>query len=166
MSHIVQCSNCDAQITKDTRSYNQSKSKRFFCNRSCSVSFNNRVVPRRTLSNKCKLCNVPIKSQLMYCKDHTPKKQDYNNLTYEELTQSAKYQKSAIIRTLARRTYFASNDKTCKRCGYDKHVEVCHIKPIKSHSTKTKLSQINDINNLIGLCPNCHWELDSGLFTL
>ena len=44
----------------------------------------------------------------------------------------------------------------CKICGYDKHVHVCHIKPIASFSQETKISTVNDISNLVILCPNCH----------
>ena len=49
----------------------------------------------------------------------------------------------------------------CMKCGYDKHVEVCHIKPIRQFSEDTLLSVINDKTNLLLLCPNCHWEYDN-----
>lgn len=41
-----------------------------------------------------------------------------------------------------------------------KHIEVCHIRPIADYPPDTLLSVINDTSNLIGLCPNCHWEFD------
>ncbi len=50
--------------------------------------------------------------------------------------------------------------KSCQRCGYDKHVEVCHIKPISEYDLDTLISVINDPSNLIVLCPNHHWEFD------
>lgn len=55
---------------------------------------------------------------------------------------------------------------SCQNCGYNKHVEVCHIKPIASYSEDTKLDEINCIDNLVVLCPNCHWELDNGVLEL
>ena len=55
---------------------------------------------------------------------------------------------------------------SCKVCGYDKSVAVCHIKPITSFSGDTPISVINDISNLVKLCRNHHWELDSGLLKL
>lgn len=55
--------------------------------------------------------------------------------------------------------------KLCGICGYDKHVEVCHIKPVRSFEKDTLLSEVNSPNNLVFLCPNCHWELDEGLLT-
>lgn len=47
-------------------------------------------------------------------------------------------------------------------CGYDKHVEVCHIKPISEYDLDIKVSEINHKSNIHILCPNCHWEFDNG----
>ena len=49
----------------------------------------------------------------------------------------------------------------CEGCGYDKHVEMCHIKPLTSFSLDTLVSVINDRSNIKVLCPNCHWEFDN-----
>lgn len=54
----------------------------------------------------------------------------------------------------------------CKVCGYDKHVEICHIKAIADFPPEAKLKEVNDLTNLIGLCPNHHWELDHELLVL
>ena len=51
--------------------------------------------------------------------------------------------------------------KECQFCGYSKRVEVCHIKPISSFDKDTPIDTINDMSNLLILCPNCHWELDN-----
>ncbi|MFZ8310550.1 HNH endonuclease [Staphylococcus aureus] len=51
-------------------------------------------------------------------------------------------------------------------CGYAKHYEVCHIKAINQFDSNTRLSEVNDINNLVALCRNCHWELDHGLISI
>lgn len=48
----------------------------------------------------------------------------------------------------------------CNKCGYSKHVEICHIKSISDFNDNSLISEINDINNIIQLCPNCHWEFD------
>lgn len=52
------------------------------------------------------------------------------------------------------------SEKKCK-CGYDKHVEVCHIKAIKDFDIDAPINEINSIDNLELLCPNCHWEKDN-----
>lgn len=49
----------------------------------------------------------------------------------------------------------------CRHCGYDKHVELAHIKPISEYSIDATLGEINSEENIIPLCPNCHWEFDN-----
>ena len=49
----------------------------------------------------------------------------------------------------------------CEKCGYDKHFEICHKKAISSFPDDALISVVNDLNNLVSLCPNCHWELDN-----
>jgi len=48
----------------------------------------------------------------------------------------------------------------CRVCGYEKHVEIAHIKPVKSFPDTAMISEINDIKNLMALCPTHHWEHD------
>ena len=50
--------------------------------------------------------------------------------------------------------------KKCACCGYEKFVEVCHIKPVTEFPKTASLDEINDMLNMIYLCPNCHWEFD------
>ncbi len=56
--------------------------------------------------------------------------------------------------------------RKCFVCGYDKYIEVCHIIGISTFNENTLITQINSIDNLIALCPNCHWEFDHGLLKL
>jgi hypothetical protein len=49
----------------------------------------------------------------------------------------------------------------CENCGYDKHVETCHLKPIALFHEDTPVDIVNADSNLKLLCPNCHWEHDS-----
>jgi 5-methylcytosine-specific restriction endonuclease McrA len=48
----------------------------------------------------------------------------------------------------------------CAKCGYTYHTQICHIKPIKLFTDSSLVVEINDMTNLVQLCPNCHWELD------
>lgn len=54
----------------------------------------------------------------------------------------------------------------CQNCGYKKHVEICHIKDIKDFDNLSTIREINDPNNLIPLCRNCHWEFDKDILKL
>lgn len=67
----------------------------------------------------------------------------------------------------ARSVYKKSETKKeCLICGYDKHYEVAHIKSVASFTNETLISEINNINNLMALCPNHHWEYDKGLLEI
>lgn len=71
------------------------------------------------------------------------------------------------IRRHAERVYSASSKKKCcYKCGYDKHYEICHIKAVSKFDDNALIQDINSIDNLIALCPNCHWEFDNGVFTI
>jgi len=138
-----------------------------FCSRSCSVSHNNRINPKRKPEHKCVKCKNPITAHRKYCDSCKPHRNDWSTVTIDEIQCRESYQKSAPIRHRARKAYRESNlPKCCAICKYDKHYEVCHRKPISDFDPSTLVSIINDISNLIGLCPNHHWELDNGLLTI
>jgi hypothetical protein len=43
----------------------------------------------------------------------------------------------------------------------DKHVEICHRKAISEFPKDTLIIEVNNRNNVLFLCPNCHWEFDN-----
>ena len=53
--------------------------------------------------------------------------------------------------------------RICQPCGYDKHVEYCHVRPIKEFLDFTTVQKVSGPENILVLCPNCHWEYDHGL---
>lgn len=84
------------------------------------------------------------------------------DITLGESIYSCKYSNSySLCRVRARIVILSNGLTSCKSCGFDKHIEACHIKPISSFPLDTKLSVINNLSNLIALCPNCHWEHDN-----
>lgn len=73
----------------------------------------------------------------------------------------------ARVRALSRVFYRRSDKpKLCCVCGYNKFYEVCHIIPINKFNDESSIAEINSLENLIALCPNCHWELDNGLIKI
>lgn len=65
------------------------------------------------------------------------------------------------IRQQSRNKYKNSGlSLSCLCCGYSNHVQICHIKEIRDFDTSSKVSDINDLSNLVALCSNCHFELD------
>lgn len=74
---------------------------------------------------------------------------------------------SSSIRKDARSRYWSLQpDRCCAICGYTHHTEVAHIIPVSDFNDDTLISEINSISNLIGLCPNHHWELDNGILII
>lgn len=71
------------------------------------------------------------------------------------------------VRKLAEKIYKDSGKpQKCAICGYDKHIEIAHIKAVSEFDDSATIAEINSINNLIALCPNHHWEYDNGLITI
>jgi hypothetical protein len=145
-----------------------------YCSKSCAAKINNKLVPKRTIlkQNLCINCNKKLsryksqrKTQLcLNCFQNNKikntclkTKKQMTNLSYDV---SNKYEK---IRQHAKR-YAKQNNwiiNSCEKCGYDKHVELCHVKPIYSFTDNSIIEEINGRQNIIFLCPNCHWELDN-----
>jgi 5-methylcytosine-specific restriction endonuclease McrA len=132
-----------------------------YCSRSCAAKINNKIPKRKKTKYYCENCKKECEYRRKYCelcfKHCTTPDFTLQEAVYEKHHRSSAY---ALIRSRARLTDKAKRITACEKCGYDKHVEVCHIKPISDFSPNTKLSEINSETNLIILCPNCHWEFD------
>lgn len=74
--------------------------------------------------------------------------------------------RSSICRHATQLYLRSDRPNVCAVCGYAKHVEVCHLIPVSKFDNDTLVSTINDLSNLVALCPNHHWELDKGLLKL
>jgi 5-methylcytosine-specific restriction endonuclease McrA len=142
-----------------------------FCCASCANSENQRLIRTRRPAQYCPECNKKMFHGSKKCSQcHANSRFGISiieTLSLEKVQKMAGYQANARVRNHARRVYAASSPSTsCEICRYDKHIEVCHIKPISSFDGETLIGVINQRQNLIGLCRNCHWELDNGLLTL
>jgi hypothetical protein len=137
-----------------------------FCSKSCSAKFNNARNPKKKRTNTCITCGDLILTRLNECGKCRHEGSIQNKpLSYFETGKYKGSNKYGLIRFWARKS--AENiTNTCFNCGYSKHVEVCHIKAISDHSKETKVSFVNRIENLVKLCPNCHWEFDNGLICI
>ena len=143
-----------------------------FCSRSCAASCNNRLFPkRRSKANHCKICGADLtglrRSKCNECLlliktiDGGYKKiQDVTKAEYQ--SQSNYYQSRVRLHARKIASKFNKLDR-CAICGYNLHVECAHIKSISSFPGKTPVRVINSPSNLIGLCPNHHWEQENGL---
>lgn len=92
-------------------------------------------------------------------KDRTKHEVFLSNKTWQSARSS--------IRRDAYNNFIKNTDNPkCIVCGYDKHVEVAHIKAVSEFSDDALISEINDTTNLVGLCPNHHWEYDNELLNI
>ena len=57
--------------------------------------------------------------------------------------------------------FYGLTGKGCFCCGFPLE-QVCHIKDISEFSPDTPICEVNAEDNLIVLCPNCHWLFDHG----
>ena len=133
-----------------------------FCSRSCAAQVTNKIAKRKkTKFYYCEECRKECAYRRKFCSDCAKKmlSPDYTlrEAIYDQHHKSSAF---ALVRGRARNSPKAQRIKSCEKCGYNKHVEVCHIKPIADFPLNTKLSVINDESNLMILCPNCHWEHD------
>jgi predicted restriction endonuclease len=57
-------------------------------------------------------------------------------------------------------------EKKCRLCGYSETVQVAHLKKISIYSEDTPIGVVNDLSNLIYLCPNEHILYDKGKLSI
>ena len=151
-------------------------SGRKFCSRSCSTSFKNinnhstknkgKGKPicindgcnERTVSYSHKQCRKCIDNKQAMSYTKNPTKGELIKLYTLKNHRSSAY---SYIRWHARAIVLNNTSLPCQVCGYDKHTEVCHKKAIKDFNNDATLCEINNIQNLLFLCPNCHWEFDN-----
>lgn len=167
------CKQCSKVIEVGSSKASEIRKKNF-CDRSCSAIYNNlkRVpIEDRNPKNLSKLQGKKNK-RLGIIKEVKEIRPDFYYLlgkTKGKLFEECKNWQSA--RTCIRRhaAYVYKNNGggcVCNKCGYDKHIEICHIKSVSSFVDESLIQDINSISNLIGLCPNCHWEFDNNLLDL
>jgi hypothetical protein len=179
---IKVCINCLKEFTYTSESEHKNRIRKF-CSIKCCGKFktknkntnkkNTKPRQRNTcacgnringyLSKKCQKCHIQEMKDIFLKKMKT--------ITVEECLKTSKNYKPCntyqSIRNNAKAVMKWNNiEKKCNICGYNKHVEVCHIMAITTFSINTTLDIVNSNSNLIYLCPNHHWELDNGILKL
>ena len=156
------------------KSYETKDKRSKYCSRSCSAKMNGVLYPKRKRIKKCRGCSGYATSGRTFCEKCTSEGKHQRmgsfieDRTLEE-EQGLKAHKGANrydhIRSHASRV-MKGEPKICKVCNYSKHAEICHIKAISDFLPSDKILKINDKNNLIYLCRNCHWEFDHGMLKM
>lgn len=190
------CKNCGEIIHIREGEHPSATRKKKFCNRSCAAQFNNKKFPKKPSVNKgiCEECGAEIEFRRLKKGGYSHRKfcnlclknirvanannRAWHNLEpipFEEQTKGdvkARNHNTRLwwgnrINSHARKVYAVSGKpKICAECGYSRHVDICHIRDIKDFPDTSRVKEINNVNNLIALCKNHHWELDHGFIDL
>lgn len=134
-----------------------------FCSRSCAIRVHNQA-RKREPAGRCVVCACAISSRRKYSRTHSPTRAiDRHRPIGTFVDNSRTGSRLNRLRTDARRVLHIGQPYRRQNCGYDKHIEVCHKRPVTSFPLDAPISVVNSLDNLVGLCPNCHWEFDPGL---
>jgi 5-methylcytosine-specific restriction endonuclease McrA len=162
------CQTCGAVIKIRGNEAPNVTRKKMFCNHSCSAKSSN---CGRKRIRACRGCSAEI-SVGRFC---APCIALLPNSRGSQLPSSTKGELFArrvswisarqAIRKHAVLVYATSGRPAACQCGYDRHYNICHIKPISDFPDTATIAEMNAIENLIALCPNCHWEFDNGLLS-
>lgn len=160
---IVKCLKCYKEFNKLPSQIKRSPNN--FCSRKCAASYNNSISPK--IKKKyyfCKDCGDKLSTRRTFkCANCHFKNGNIGDKTIKELIYTEHHKSSAyaLIRSRARAIAKKLGWKSCSKCGYDKHIEIAHIKAISDFDEDTLCSVVNNESNLLPLCPNCHWEFDN-----
>lgn len=168
------CRYCNKPLPLNTKA-------KIFCSKRCTSRYHwspsGSHQSRRTVDRgQCRTCNALI----LFKKDaygHVRTRKlcdtciviDFSKMTKGKLFNQRSTWQSArsTIRKHAYKVFSSSGRPSkCQICDYDKHIQVAHIQSVSIFANDTPISVINDICNLIALCPNHHWEYDHGLLAL
>jgi hypothetical protein len=139
-----------------------------YCSRSHAAIHTNQQAPKRRLTRTCAECNTLIPASRQFCAVHGKRKADYLLLTVAQLKAKDAIKHPSYYRGYLNsitRLLNAHRPRVCQACGYAKHVEYCHKQPISSFPDSVTVQVVSGPENILVLCPNCHWEYDNGLLT-
>lgn len=155
----------------------------FFCTSSCSAKYNNKKRPKRKRKEKdsstvCPVCGGEKSRGSVKCMKCTKRERSAYIMNkelgfYIGFDKKLPYlsRRCTEIRREARRVMEENEaiEKVCAFCHnheFDNILEVHHIKAITDFDPHDKVSAVNDVKNLVWLCPNHHRMLELGLIKL
>lgn len=150
-----------------------------FCSRSCAATYNNHgIVRNKPKERECSSCGAVFfrtsGNRSVLCESCRERFEPgfYQNKTLAEyhglLSVKGKHRswRNSHICVLNRSWNKHLVSCPCQNCGYDKYVELCHVRSISSFPGTATLGEVNAESNNLVLCRNCHWEFDNGLLDL
>lgn len=144
------------------KEFSSKYSHQVYCSESCRNIDNVRKW-RHANSKTCPDCGKTIFNESEKCVKCSRLSRFLPDMTISQAEYELHHKSSAfaLIRTRARAITKKLRRNSCEKCGYSKHTETCHITSIASFKKDTLISVVNAPDNLLVLCPNCHWEFDN-----
>lgn len=138
-----------------------------FCSEECKIKYQaNSSLPM----NKCEYCGKETRNKRFcsrFCLEQA-KQLRQQTLTLQDFVNRGKHPRVRFngIRSEARLALKkAGIEKKCCICGFDVVVEVHHIRAVTDFPFSATIAEVNDLSNLLYLCPNHHVMVDKGLIT-
>lgn len=161
------CLQCEKPILPHEGEKIHETMRRTFCSRSCAASYNNgsAVAPKKKAKPRlCAECGTQVVAPAP----------DGPRLLCGSCEQEAWQRLPSLRRDAASgadlrrhvRHVLAERPRLCAHCGYSRHVEPVHLRPIDDFPPHATLATINAATNLAFLCPNHRWEFEHGIITL
>jgi hypothetical protein len=164
---IVQCLYCKKEFDKSPSAVRTSPNH--YCSIKCAAQVNCKLTTKRTVEGACAFCGKAISSSLKFCSRSCRQEAtsvQYNTTLGEYRGRLTRRNFHINLREQSRREYRLSGRPFKCFCGYDKHVNICHIRAVKDFPDSALLKTVSHADNLVALCPNHHWEFDNGFLTL
>ena len=163
----VTCFNCNTNFVRNASQLK--RSKRHYCSRSCAVSVNNSLKPKRKrvvkqkIIIKCIECDVVIPNvtrSRKYCTDCKRKR---------NIRRTTQYRRDLKRRSVE---YLGGS---CRLCGYNRSVRALDFHHVDESQKSFTISAyanlswpkiVKELDKCILLCANCHREKhDAGLWS-
>lgn len=168
------CMFCGKSILPGRAKLSELKTMKF-CNHSCAISYLNREKSKGEKPKRLCACGKVISRKAPRCRDCYNLEKSKRVAKSQSFIQKGEHKEKnplyqnyrSLISDHARRVYNNSGKKKeCFVCGYERYVEICHVKAVKDFSPESTFEEINNIDNLVALCPTHHWEFDHGFLEI
>lgn len=139
----------------------------------CSVEFETENLKKIYCSYECQNKYTSRRSRRKSLQSKKDSQEGYNerswrlmNMTIDEFCARKPNKPRRLVMRDELRSYAGSwnpelKNRPCEICGYDKHTELAHIRPISDFPGSALLKEVHAKTNIRVLCPNCHWEYDN-----
>ena len=176
----IHCQECNTLTYKNPLQYKRYNNH--FCSNTCYLQWRKKQVKIESIELICKKCQKQFKKKKInyrpnrnyFCSNkcsskyhaiQRSKKKVLKGTLQESLVVTPTGNKFSKVRQYAR-NFYHKEASYCQHCNFQHYVEVCHIKPISEFQLDSLIAEINAEENILLLCPRCHWELDHNLLLL